>query len=90
MAKYSYEFKLKIIKGYPGNSLGYKLLAKKYDIPNKSPIDRWVVHIKHAKKKLTNNIVINTKFFFSFFFTFFLFFLIVFHLGIRNALLIEE
>ncbi|TXL65635.1 transposase [Cerasibacillus terrae] len=50
MAKYSYEFKLKIIKGYPGNSLGYKLLAKKYDIPNKSPIDRWVVHIKHAKK----------------------------------------
>lgn len=42
MAKYSYEFKLKIVKEYLENSLAYRLLAKKYDIPSKSPIERWV------------------------------------------------
>jgi transposase len=42
MAKYGFEFKLKIVKEYLENSLGYKLLAKKYGIPNKSPIMRWV------------------------------------------------
>ncbi|WP_077701823.1 MULTISPECIES: helix-turn-helix domain-containing protein [Virgibacillus] len=42
MAKYSYEFKLMIVKEYLENSLGYGLLAKKHGIPSQSPIERWV------------------------------------------------
>ncbi|WP_141130633.1 transposase, partial [Virgibacillus dokdonensis] len=37
MAKYSYEFKLMIVKEYLENSLGYGLLAKKHGIPSQSP-----------------------------------------------------
>src|SRR5699024_6926394 len=40
--KYSYEFKLMIVKEYLENSLGYGLLAKKHGIPSQSPIERWV------------------------------------------------
>lgn len=60
MAKYSYEFKLMIVKEYLGSTLGYKLLAKKYNIPSQSPIERWVraykefgevgLHRKHSKQ----------------------------------------
>jgi transposase len=46
MAKYSDEFKLKMVKEYLEGSIGYKLLTKKYGIPNKSQIERWV----HAYK----------------------------------------
>src|SRR5699024_7276039 len=42
MAKYSYEFKLMIVKEYLENCLGYGLLAKKHGIPSQSPIERWV------------------------------------------------
>ena len=48
MAKYSDEFKLKIVKEYLEGSLGYALLAKKHGIPNKAQIERWV----HAFKAL--------------------------------------
>jgi len=42
MAKYSEEFKFKIVKEYLEGPLGYKCLARKYGIPNKSQIERWV------------------------------------------------
>lgn len=42
MAKYSEEFKLKVVNEYQSGSLGYKLLAKKYNIPSSSPIIQWV------------------------------------------------
>ena len=42
MAKYSDEFKFKMVKEYLEGSLGYGLLAKKYGIPNRSQIERWV------------------------------------------------
>lgn len=42
MAKYSEEFKQKIVIEYLEGTLGFKLLAKKYDIPNKSTIQKWV------------------------------------------------
>lgn len=42
MAKYSDEFKLKLVKEYLEGNLGYRLLAKKYDIPNTSQIERWI------------------------------------------------
>lgn len=34
MAKYSDEFKLKVVKEYLEGTLGYKLLARKYCIPS--------------------------------------------------------
>ena len=42
MAKYSDEFKLKVVKDYLEGNLGYTLLAKKYNIPSSSPIEGWV------------------------------------------------
>ena len=42
MPKYSDEFKLKIVKECLDGSLGYTLLAKKYNIPSESNIKRWV------------------------------------------------
>ena len=42
MAKYSDDFKLKIVKEYLHGPMGYKLLAKKYKMPSESPIRRWV------------------------------------------------
>ncbi|WP_445669163.1 transposase [Lysinibacillus sp. FSL R7-0073] len=47
MAKYSEEFKIHVVNEYMKGPLGYKLLAKKYDIPNHSQIKRWV----HAFKE---------------------------------------
>ncbi|WP_208560826.1 helix-turn-helix domain-containing protein [Marinilactibacillus kalidii] len=47
MAKYSYEFKNKIVKEYLDGPLGYTLLAKKYGIPSISPIKKWVHRFKH-------------------------------------------
>lgn len=42
MAKYSEEFKILVVNEYMKGPLGYKLLAKKHDIPNHSQIKRWV------------------------------------------------
>lgn len=42
MAKYSDEFKIKIVKEYLEGYLGYQLLAKKYNIPDTKVIRRWV------------------------------------------------
>ncbi|MFD2129743.1 transposase [Pseudogracilibacillus auburnensis] len=42
MAKYSEEFKLKLVTEYLCGNLGYKLLAKKYNMPSPSPLKNWV------------------------------------------------
>ncbi|WP_427137164.1 transposase [Psychrobacillus psychrodurans] len=42
MAKYSEEFKLQVVQEYQNGLLGFSLLAKKYEIPNKSQINKWV------------------------------------------------
>lgn len=46
MAKYSDEFKLMIVREYLEGPLGYKMLARKYDIPSASPIKIWVKSYK--------------------------------------------
>ncbi|MED4128193.1 helix-turn-helix domain-containing protein [Shouchella miscanthi] len=64
MAKYSDEFKLKIIKEYVDGYLGYQLLAKKYNIPDTKIIRRWVRAfqafgvdgIKRKRKKATYSV----------------------------------
>jgi transposase len=42
MAKYSDEFKLKVVRAYLEGYLGYKLLAKAFNISTESQIKRWV------------------------------------------------
>lgn len=51
MAKYDYEFKLKVVKDYLKGTLGYKLLAKKYGMPSESPIRAWVRFYKEYGKE---------------------------------------
>lgn len=42
MAKYSEEFKIKLVTEYLSGNLGYKLLAKKYNMPSQTPLQDWV------------------------------------------------
>ncbi|MEG2584621.1 MAG: transposase, partial [Oscillospiraceae bacterium] len=42
MAKYSYEFKLKVVQAYLKGEGGYEYLAKKYSIPHKKQVCTWV------------------------------------------------
>lgn len=42
MVKYSKEFKINVVNEYMKGPLSYKLLAKKYYIPDQSQIKRWV------------------------------------------------
>ncbi|QKS70011.1 helix-turn-helix domain-containing protein [Paenalkalicoccus suaedae] len=42
MAKYSEEFKMKLVSEYLNGNLGYKLLAKKYNMPSRTPLQNWV------------------------------------------------
>ncbi|QWQ38771.1 helix-turn-helix domain-containing protein [Gemella sp. zg-570] len=42
MAKYSTEFKMKVVKEYLETNISYKNLTYKYSIPNKSIIITWV------------------------------------------------
>ena len=48
MSKYSYSFKLKVVKEYLNGAGGYKTLARKYDIPDISEISKWVNSYKQA------------------------------------------
>ncbi len=41
MAKYSDEFKLKVVKEYLTGKIGLKRLAKKYSIPSTTAIRTW-------------------------------------------------
>ena len=42
MAKYSFEFKIKVVNEYLQGKLGYMLLSKKYHIPSEKIIREWV------------------------------------------------
>ena len=44
MAKYSYEFKLKVVHEYINGEGGYKCLAKKHNIPSYTQI-KWFITI---------------------------------------------
>ena len=47
MAKYSYEFKRKVVQAYLDGKGGYLTIAKQYNIPNDTQVVRWV----HAYKE---------------------------------------
>jgi len=56
MARYSDEFKLKVVREYIESPLGYKRLAKKYKIPSTTPIKRWVkAYQRFGMKGIRNN-----------------------------------
>lgn len=42
MAKYDYDFKLKVVRSYLNGDGGYKSIAKQYGIPNFAQVQRWV------------------------------------------------
>ena len=42
MAKYSFEFKKKVVLAYLNGEGGYKYLSKIYGVPSRSNIERWV------------------------------------------------
>ena len=42
MAKYNEEFKIKLVTEYLYGNLGYKLLAKNYNMPSSTPLKDWV------------------------------------------------
>ena len=42
MAKYSYEFKKKVVQAYLNGEGGQKFLAKKYGIPADSNVKKWI------------------------------------------------
>ena len=42
MAKYSYEFKKKVVMDYINGKGGYRSLCKEYGIPNNSALEKWV------------------------------------------------
>ena len=56
MAKYSTELKLKIVKEYLEGKVGYKTLAKKYNITTYSSIKIWIKRYEiHGEKGLLKN-----------------------------------
>jgi len=64
MAKYSEEFKIKLVTEYLQGNLGYKRLAKKYNMPSQTPLQDWVrayksqgvEGLKHRKRKETYSV----------------------------------
>lgn len=42
MAKYSYEFKKRVVQDYQDGKGGFTYLANKYGIPNKCMVQRWI------------------------------------------------
>ena len=44
MAKYSCEFKRKVVEDYINNNGGYKYLANKYGLPDKKIVRQWVAN----------------------------------------------
>jgi len=42
MAKYSFEFKKKVVTAYLNGEGGHRYLAKKFDIPNKCEVKKWI------------------------------------------------
>ena len=51
MAKYSYEFKMKVVKAYLNGEGSYEYLAKKYNLSDKYPLRIWVSSYKEFGKE---------------------------------------
>ena len=51
MAKYSYEFKMKVVQAYLNGEGSYEYLAKKYNLSDKHPLRIWVSSYKEFGKE---------------------------------------
>ena len=52
MAKYSFEFKKKVVMSYLNGEGGYKYLSKTYGVPAKSNIEQWVHNYQTLEMKV--------------------------------------
>ena len=57
MAKYSYEFKKKVVQAYLNGEGGYTHLAEKYDVKNKRQVLNWV----HSYNELGDDGLIRSR-----------------------------
>ena len=57
MAKYSFEFKRKVVQEYLDGKGGFQTIAKQYNIPNDTQVVRWV----HAYKEFGNDGLIRSR-----------------------------
>lgn len=57
MAKYSYEFKKKVVQAYLNGEGGYAYLAEKYDVKNKRQVLNWV----HSYNELGDDGLIRSR-----------------------------
>lgn len=64
MSKYSFDLKLEVVKDYlSGETGGYRTIAKKYGVINKSQVENWVENYeKHGEEGLKNK---STKTFYT-------------------------
>ncbi|MCH4176513.1 MAG: transposase, partial [Streptococcaceae bacterium] len=46
MAKYDAEFKFQVVQAYIDGKGGYRTIAKRFGIPNKSLVEQWVRQYK--------------------------------------------
>ena len=46
MAKYSYEFKKRVVQDYLNGEGGHRYLARKYNVPNECMVQRWIDNYK--------------------------------------------
>lgn len=60
MAKYDYNFKLKVVKSYLNGEGGYITLAKQYGIPAHSQVEQWINAYRWSKKKKYNYFIYRT------------------------------
>ncbi len=51
MAKYNYEFKLKVVQEYLNGKGSYNYLSKKHNIPASVRLKEWVLHTRNTAKK---------------------------------------
>ena len=62
MSKYTYEFKLKIVKEYLNGYLEFAYLSKKYNIQSKENIREWVrkyeIHGDNGLKKIRSHMMV--------------------------------
>ena len=57
VAKYSYEFKKKVVQAYLNGEGGYTHLAEKYDVKNKRQVLNWV----HSYNELGDDGLIHSR-----------------------------
>ena len=63
MAKYSYDFKKRVVEDYINNKGGYRYLANKYQLPDYRIVRQWVANYKaFGDKNVLDNVSLDIDF----------------------------